>query len=135
MTGADIDAAMIKSNNILKHIEYSRSEYITLDLDCSPIPSGFSTITLFSVLHHSSNIEENALRIGRLCQRVIIECRLNEIGHMPTYDNQKWTRSGKWYFETQQELQDYLIQIFNFKHISYVGSCDKQRMIFVLTKD
>lgn len=134
VTGVDIDVASIKIAQLISHITGNYVQYIHMDIDEIEKIDLVDTVCIFSVLHHTKNVQKNALKIANACQRILIECRLKEIGAKPT-NSTHWQRTSSWFFESSEELIEYLEFIFpSFKVIKDYGLGDKGRHIFELVK-
>jgi 2-polyprenyl-3-methyl-5-hydroxy-6-metoxy-1,4-benzoquinol methylase len=110
VTGAELDPFMVTAADVISRITGRNIEFICFDLDRDSIPGHFETVMLFSVLHHSSNILENARKIAAACSRIIIECRLVESGKKPGEGN--WQETSKWNYNSVDDLIEALQELF-----------------------
>jgi len=131
--GIDLDPAIIKGACFIKNILAKNIRFACYDLDQGPLQENFDTIMLFSVLHHTSNMAENAANIARACRRIIIECRLFERGAKPVGDI--WQRTTERNFTDVDELSKFLEKIFpGFKLFKNHGLVDRNRYLLELKK-
>lgn len=133
VTGADMDPDIVTAARFVANISGKRVAFRTLDLDSDGLGATYDTIMLFSVLHHTQNVEANARKIAAACRRVVIECRLAERGAKPIGD--KWVQTSAWEFKTVDDLCTYLESIFSgFRLREVVGAADKGRYVIEIVK-
>ena len=133
VTGVDNDYHITVTAKLISNILGRKISYDCVDLDLVDELPQFDSIMLFSVFHHTRNIEKNALKIAKSCNRIIIETRLIESGKQPVGNT--WVDTTKWKFDSLEELTNYLETLFKgFKFTSNVGSVDKGRYILELKK-
>jgi SAM-dependent methyltransferase len=134
VTGVDLDAEIILGCKILANILGTGNSYLYHDLDQGPVPGDFDTVILFSVIHHTKNLKQNAQAIAAQCRRIIIECRLVEGGLKPTTDG-RWQHTSNWRFQTTEEMVSFLEQLFpGFKLARNLGQGDRDRYMLELVK-
>ena len=101
-------------------------EFNCLDLDNGGLIGRFDTVFLFSVIHHTKNMVQNAAQIAKNCNRIIIECRLSERGAKPV--NGTWVETSVWQHDTVEELISGLEVLFpGFHHAATLGQGDRDR--------
>ncbi len=133
--GHDIDSGIINAARIIANITSRKINFAHADLDKLEKIEPVDTVFIFSVLHHTQNVEANAAKIAQACQRVFIECRLSERGAKPISQG-NWISTSAWSFENVQSLVAYLEKIFpSFRLIKNYGQCDKGRFLFELRKE
>jgi len=133
VTGADMDPDIITAARFVANISKKAVAFRKLDLDADELGAAYDTIMLFSVLHHTQNVEANAHKIAAACRRVVIECRLAERGAKPVGD--KWIQTSAWEFKTIDDLRAFLERIFcGFRVRDVVGVGDKGRYVIELVK-
>jgi len=101
------------------------------DLGKEILTSNYDTIMLFSVLHHINGMEFAIRQIRDHCERIIIECRVQEDGYQ---FKGKWRKTNKWSFSSIDELIAYLECQFKFKFSRNYGAVDRGRRILELIK-
>jgi 2-polyprenyl-3-methyl-5-hydroxy-6-metoxy-1,4-benzoquinol methylase len=132
--GIDIDAAVIEGAQILANI-VGKPE---INFQCHDVDNGgpigyFDTIMLFSVIHHTANILANAERIAKLCNRIIIECRLIENGAKPVDGN--WIQTTVWRHPDLDSLTAGLEELFpGFEFVRVLGQGDRDRYVMEFMK-
>ena len=88
---------------------------------------------LFSVIHHTRHMRANAARIAVACNRIIIECRLQEGGMKP--EDGKWHRTSGWNYPDVDSMCQGLEALFpGFKLSSNYGKGDRARYILEFIK-
>lgn len=133
VTGLEIDPSMVLAAGIIARITKRSLNFICLDIDKGEIPAFYDTIMLFSVLHHTSNMKDNARKIAAACDRIIIECRLIEKGSKP--DQEKWGKTSDWNYESLGALTSALNELFPaFSLFENYGVGDRNRFIFEYRK-
>lgn len=131
--GIDIDKFIINGAKMLANISGKNIDYKVSDIDKNKIDKYYDTITLFSVLHHTKDMENNCKNIAERCNRIIIECRLRESGIK--YVNNEWITTSKWKFKQINHLQNYLEKLFpDFSLIKNHGKGDRHRYILEFKK-
>jgi 2-polyprenyl-3-methyl-5-hydroxy-6-metoxy-1,4-benzoquinol methylase len=134
--GIDIDQAVITGAQIIANIIGKPD----IGFECHDVDNGgpigfFDTICLFSVIHHTANIVDNAARISKFCNRIIIECRLTENGAKPVGDG-NWIGTTVWNHKSKEDLISGLEDLFpNFHHVRTLGQGDRDRYIMELVKE
>jgi hypothetical protein len=111
VVGAELDPFMTRAAGFISRMTHRDIEFVCFDLDQDEIPGHFDTIMLFSVLHHSFNIVQNAAKIASACDRIIIECRPVESGKKP--NQEAWQQTSKWDYGDLQGLITGLEQLFS----------------------
>ncbi len=133
VSGCDMDDKIITAAKALNNIFNQNVNFFKCDIDYEKFENTFDTICMFSVIHHTKYMEENAAFLASKCRRIIIECRLNEVGQKPTKSG--WIYTSKWKFNTIQELQSYLESLFpQFVFEKIWGQGDRDRYIMTLLK-
>ncbi len=133
--GIDIDPSVIDGAKILANITNKEG----LNFECHDIDNGgpighFDTIFLFSVIHHTANIHQNAARIAKFCNRIVIECRQKEHGAKPVGDT--WVSTTVWEHENVESLIAGLENLFpGFRHSKTIGQGDRDRYMFEFIKE
>ncbi|MBT3558135.1 MAG: class I SAM-dependent methyltransferase [Rhodospirillales bacterium] len=132
--GIDIDESVIEGAQILANIVGKPN----INFQCHDLDNGgpigyFDTILLFSVIHHTANIRQNAERIAKFCDRIIIECRTQENGAKPV--DGKWIQTTVWQHEDLDSLTNGLENLFpDFKFIRVLGQGDRDRYVLEFIK-
>jgi 2-polyprenyl-3-methyl-5-hydroxy-6-metoxy-1,4-benzoquinol methylase len=133
-TGVDNDSRIVIASKIVANILGKEIDYYHMDLDHAEELEKFDTIMLFSVLHHTRNIHENAKKIANSCNRIILESRLFESGKQPYGDT--WIDTSKWNFRDVFELVGFCEKIFSgFKLNRNLGLGSKNRYIIEFIKE
>ena len=138
VSGYEMDNPIVNAAKIISNIFGFKIHFKTFDLDKNQITQDFDTVFLFSVIHHTKNMEDNCKSIAKVCKRIIIECRLFEWGRKPIIvDNKvKWVETSNWDYKTLDELHIGLEKLFNgFKLKKNHGKCDKSRFLIELIRD
>jgi len=138
VSGYEMDSPIVNAAMIISNIFGFKIDFKTFDLDHDEITDDYDTIFLFSVIHHTKNMENNCNSISKACKRIIIECRLYEWGRKPIIvDNKvKWVETSNWDYKTLDELHIGLEKLFNgFKVKKNHGKCDKSRFLIELISD
>ena len=132
-SGFDNDRRITIAAKMVYNILGKNINFFHLDLDeAEEIPS-YDTVMLFSVLHHTRNIRENALKIAEKSNRIILESKLIEIGKQPYGDD--WIQTSGWKLRDVDELVLLAEQLFpGFKLRKNLGQVDKHRYILELVK-
>ncbi len=134
VSGCDMDKNIITAAKALSNILQKKVNFFKCDIDYETFEDNYDTICLFSVIHHTKYMERNAKFIASKCNRIIMECRLKELGQKPTSKN--WVYTSKWDFETQKELTAYLENLFpGFKLEKIWGQGDRERFIITFNKN
>ncbi len=133
VTGIDLDRSIIYGARFVANILRKDIRYGCVDLDVDELPGEFDTVTLFSVLHHTRNVAENAARIAASCRRILIECRLKEVGAKP--EDGVWSATSTWQYETVADLIAGLERLFpGFKLATNHGQGDRERFLLEFVK-
>lgn len=131
--GCDMDKDIIDAAKMISHIIHKDINFFKCDIDKERFNETFDTICLFSVIHHTKYMQMNAKFLASKCKRIIIECRLKEIGEKPT--EKGWIHTSKWDFNSKEELYKYFENLFpNFKFEKNWGQGDRDRFIITLKK-
>ena len=137
-SGIDMDSNIIIAAKIIANILHVNVNYFALDIDKDELPEKFDTICLFSVFHHTKKLKENGRKIAKNCNRILLECRLNEHGKKPINKNfgkVKWIDTSIWNYSNESELINDLEKIFiGFFVNKKIGNVDKNRMLFEMIK-
>ena len=134
VTGIDLDPKIIRGCNVLAHITGTDATFLYHDLDSGPVPGTFDTVLLFSVIHHTKNLRDNARALTRQCRRIIIECRLVEGGMKPTGGG-GWQNTSGWNFASFADMVTGLEALFpGFKLAKTLGKGDRERYMLELVK-
>jgi 2-polyprenyl-3-methyl-5-hydroxy-6-metoxy-1,4-benzoquinol methylase len=134
VSGIDIDQSVILGAKIIANLLGKKISYDCVDIDHAAIPEGNNTVILFSVIHHTQNIAENARSIAERCNRIIIECRPIENGAKPVTGI--WKSTSSWHFGTVQEMVVGLEALFpNFMLKKNHGQVDRERYILEFSKE
>ncbi|MCH8473716.1 MAG: methyltransferase domain-containing protein [Opitutales bacterium] len=127
--GVEIDAKLIRGNQMLANILALPIEYEALDLDLAETLDPVDTVCLFSVIHHTKKLEENGRKIARACRkRILIECRLREYGL-------KWTgksfeKSSAWNYPDLDAMTRGLEKLFpGLRYHANHGQGDRDRYL------
>lgn len=133
--GIDIDRTVIAGAQILANIVGKPDiEFNCFDLDNGGLVGRFDTVFLFSVIHHTRDMARNAAQVAKICNRIIIECRLAERGAKPV--DGTWIETSGWQHDTVEELIAGLETLFpGFRHFATLGQGDRDRYIFELKKE
>ncbi|WMW66280.1 methyltransferase domain-containing protein [Nitratidesulfovibrio liaohensis] len=137
VTAGDMDTAVVTLGGIVARILGRHITFRALDLDATETLPEMDTICLFSVIHHTRNMEENGKKIARACKRIILECRLVEKGKKPVVEGGTtvWKDTSKFDFANETELENYLPSLFpGFTNVTKQGHVDKGRMIYELAR-
>lgn len=132
--GIDIDRTVIAGAQILANIVGKPDiEFNCFDLDDGGLIGCFDTVFLFSVIHHTQNLVQNAAQIAKVCNRIVIECRLVERGAKPVEGT--WIETSVWRHDSVDDLIAGLEVLFpGFRHNVTLGQGDRDRYIFELKK-
>lgn len=133
----DMDAAVTTLGGILARILGKKIDFRPLDIDGVESVPDVDTICLFSVIHHTNNMEENGKKIAQACGRIILECRLVEKGKKPVVVNGAtvWQETSQFDFSSEEELENYLPSLFpGFAKVIKCGYVDKGRIVYELLK-
>ncbi|MHC4123374.1 MAG: O-linked N-acetylglucosamine transferase family protein [Planctomycetota bacterium] len=134
VTGIDMDEKIIIGAKMVANILNKDIQFKYLDLDTAGIEEDYDTICLFSVIHHVANFQQATENISQKCNRIILECSLQEHGAKPVQG--RWMKSSGWEFNCSQDLIDYLETAFRgFKFQKYYGRVDRQREIMTFVKE
>ena len=95
VTGVDVDKYIVHGAQMIANILKKQINYYSLDLDKALDIPKVDTVLLFSVLHHTRDIEANAAKIAQACSRVILEVRPIERGSQPLSKG-RWERISGW---------------------------------------
>ena len=134
VTGIDNDADVIRAAKIVSNIIGKKVNYQCLDLDDAQEIEAYDTIFLFSVLHHTKNVELNAMKIARSCKRIIFEVKPHETGKQ--FIDGRWRGVNEWNFKDVDSLVEYLEKIFyGFKLTKVLGVSDKNRYMLEFKKE
>jgi len=134
VTGIDMDRKIVIGAKMVANILNKDIQFKYLDLDTARIEEDYDTICLFSVIHHVANFQQATENIAKKCNRIILECSLQEHGAKPVQG--QWVRASGWDFNCSQELIDYLEKAFEgFKFQKYLGRVDRQREIMTFIKE
>jgi SAM-dependent methyltransferase len=136
--GVELDAPIVQAAKIISNILNIKSKFSVLDLDKDDLPAKFDTVCLFSVIHHTNNLEENCLKIAKSCRRILIECRLREKGKKPLKDivgKLSWVDTTMWDYKNEESLFLGLSKLFpKFKVVRKIGKSDKGRIMIEMVK-
>jgi precorrin-6B methylase 2 len=134
VTGVDMDKKIVTGAKMVANILNKDIQFKHLDLDTARIEEEYDTICLFSVIHHVANFQQATENIAQKCNRVILECSLQEHGAKPVQG--RWMQSSGWEFNCSSELINYLETAFKgFKFQKYHGNVDRQRAIMTFVKE
>lgn len=138
-TGVELDEGIVVAAKMIANIIGVKADFKALDLDNAEIPGTFDTVCLFSVIHHTQNLQENGRKIARFCKRILIECRLVEKGRKPVKDwfgRVKWVATSVWKYPDEIALAKGLEQLFpGFVFSRKIGGADKGRLLLELLKN
>ena len=134
--GIDIDPAVIAGAKLIANVMGKEGlEFECLDIDNGGPMGHFDTILMFSVIHHTKYIQDNAARISKFCKRIILECRRHESGAKPD-GSSNWHGTTHWKHETVEDLIVGLEVLFpGFKHAKTHGQGDRDRYLFEFIKE
>lgn len=134
VTGIDLDPQIILGCRILSHILGNDITFLHHDLDSGPVPDEFDTVLLFSVIHHTRNMLNNAAHIAAQSRRIIIECRLEEGGLKPS-QQAGWQNTSGWNYSSVEEMVAGLEKLFpGFRLHKNHGQGDRERYVLEFTK-
>jgi SAM-dependent methyltransferase/tetratricopeptide (TPR) repeat protein len=134
VTGIDIDPEIIRGCRVLSHILGDDISFLHHDLDKGPVPGEFDTVLLFSVIHHTRSLSDNARSLAQQTRRIIIECRLKEGGLKPAEDG-RWVATSAWNYATVEAMVEGLEALFpGFRLRKNWGQGDRERYILELVK-
>ena len=137
-TGIELDPSIVVSAKMVANIIGVSANFISQDLDELMALDSFDTICLFSVIHHTSKLEENGRKIAAACKRILIECRLAENGKKPYVDvngRVRWIETSVWAYSNENELISGLLKLFpGFTVAKKIGESGKGRIITEMTK-
>ena len=137
-TGIELDPSIVVSAKMVANIIGVRASFFSEDLDEVVALESFDTVCLFSVIHHTSKLEENGRKIAAACKRILIECRLVEHGKKPCIDPNgkvRWIETSVWSYSNENALFTGLSKLFpGFAVVRKVGQSDKNRMLLELIK-
>ena len=132
--GVELDPCIVRGARIVANILGRDIRYDCLDLDREAVPDSYDTIMLFSVIHHTRNLEANGRAIAEHCRRIVIECRLQETGAKP--EDGTWVGTSKWRYATFDEMVAGLEALFpGFGLAANHGQVDRDRYILEFAKD
>ncbi len=133
VTGIDLDRSVIYGAQFVANILHKNVRYTCLDLDKVEISEEFDTVTLFSVLHHTRDVTRNARNIAGICRRILIECRLEEVGAKP--EDGVWQKTSDWKFDSVGDLITMLEGLFpEFALVKNHGMGDRNRYLLEFAK-
>ena len=128
VTGVDNDEHIIYGATAIANILGHKIFYQHVDLDLVPALPKVDTVMLFSVLHHTRDVVNNAKKISESTSRIIIESRLTERGSQPDPNSASWLPTCSWDFSTEGELVELHEKLFSgFKLHQCLGISDKNR--------
>lgn len=132
--GIDIDPQVIAGAKILANIaDKPDIEFSQFTLDNSGLIGHFDTVLLFSIIHRTRRVVETAGQIAKICNRIVIKCRLSERGEKP--DKGVWVEASMWQHETVAELIAALEILFpGFHHCATLGQIDDEQYMLELKK-
>lgn len=134
VTGIDLDKNITIAAKMVASILGKSIAFEAMDIGDAVKMRTFDTICLFSVLHHIQNMEGAIASISKGCNRIILECKLNEEGSKPTPFG--WKRTNHWKFNRPEDLTDFIESRFaHFKLEKNYGQVDRERFIFSFTKN
>lgn len=137
-TGIELDPSIVVSAQMVANIIGVHAIFLSQDLDEVVALESFDTVCLFSVIHHTSKLEENGRKIAAACKRILIECRLVEQGKKPRVDANgkvRWIETSVWSYPNEGALFIGLSKLFpGFSVVRKVGQSDKNRMLLELKK-
>ena len=133
-SGFDNDSRITVAAKMVYNILGKDINFFHLDLDDAEEISSYDTVMLFSVLHHTRNVRENAIKIAKNSNRIILESKLTEIGKQPYGDD--WIETSGWKVRNAEELVLLAEELFpGFKLRENLGQVDKHRYILELVKE
>lgn len=128
VTGYEMDASIVRAADMIAHITGRDIVFQCFDLDTEDIAEQFDTIVLFSVLHHTKHVVENARKVARRTRRILVECRLKEAGAKPA--DGIWKRTSHWEYENLEALVTGLETLFpGFRFVKNHGQGDRGRYV------
>lgn len=137
-TGIELDTSIVVSAQMVANIIGVRASFFSRDLDEVAALEPFDTICLFSVIHHTSKLEENGRKIAAACKRILIECRLAEHGKKPCVDANgkvRWMETSVWTYSNENALFTGLSKLFpGFTVAKSIGETGKGRILIELEK-
>jgi protein-L-isoaspartate O-methyltransferase len=137
-TGIELDPSIVVSAQMVANIIGVSASFFSQDLDEVAALEPFDTICLFSVIHHTSNLEDNGRKIAAACKRILIECRLAEHGKKPYVDANgevRWMKTSVWNYSDEGAFFTGLSKLFpGFAVVRKVGQSDKNRILLELSK-
>ena len=133
-SGFDNDSRITVAAKMVYNILGKDINFFHLDLDDAEEISSYDTVMLFSVLHHTRNVRENAIKIAKNSNRIILESKLTEIGKQPYGDD--WIETSGWKVRNVEELVLLAEELFpGFKLRENLGQVDKHRYMLELVKE
>jgi tetratricopeptide (TPR) repeat protein/SAM-dependent methyltransferase len=134
VTGYELDPEVLRGARIVAKILSKEITFHNVDLDVGDPIGTYDTIMLFSVIHHTKNMQENCSRIARACNRIIIECRLQEGGLKP--QKGQWEPTSGWDYPNLEAMCNGLEKLFpGFTYTRNLGEGDRSRYILEFLKD
>jgi SAM-dependent methyltransferase len=133
-SGFDNDSRITVAAKMVYNILGKDINFFHLDLDEAEEISNYDTVMLFSVLHHTRNVRENAIKIAEKSNRIILESKLIEIGKQPYGDD--WVETSGWKVRNVEELVLLAEELFpGFKLRENLGQVDKHRYMLEFVKE
>ena len=134
VSGFDNDERITLAAKMVYNVLGKDINFFHLDLDEADNLEDYDTVMLFSVIHHTRNLQENCVKIANSCKRIFLESKLIEIGKQPYGD--EWVQVGGWKVENVEQLIYLGQQLFpGFKLKNNFGQVDKHRYLLEFIKE
>jgi SAM-dependent methyltransferase len=131
VTATDLDASVVRLGQMVANGMGLNIHFLVNRLGVDPLNGEWDLALLFSVLHHTPDVEASAREIRRTCGSVLLEVRLKESGKAPT--NGDWQPTSRWHFDSLEDLSAYLEGLFAPCYTpEYLGPVDKDRHMFLI---
>jgi SAM-dependent methyltransferase len=137
-TGIELDRSIVVSAQMVSNILGINARFMAVDMDEVDKLEKVDTVCLFSVIHHTKNLQANGAKVANACNRILIECRLSERGKKPivaTNNRVIWEDTSAWNYPDEQSLYEGLSGLFPGFFVSRkVGQSDKNRVLLEMKK-
>jgi len=131
VTATDLDDSIVALGQMVANAQTLDIKFEVNRLGTDPLKGNWDLALLFSVLHHTPNVEASAASIRSSCRSALLEVRLQESGRAPV--NGDWVDTSKWSFDTLPDLSNYLATLFApCEEPEYLGPVDKARHMFLV---
>jgi len=131
VTATDLDASVVRLGQMVANGMGLDIHFLVNRLGVDPVDGEWDLALLFSVLHHTPDVEAAAREIRRTCGSALLEVRLKESGKAPT--NGDWQPTSRWHFDSLEDLSAYLEGLFApCDTPEYLAPVDKDRHMFLI---